>query len=234
MSTMLRSIISLRLVILVFAASSSHAFAQAPTGQPLTNDDITKMVRAQLSTNIIIGTISASNFNFDVSPAGLIGLKEAGVPDLIIETMQNRVRTRDSGAMTNASTRAAPEKSELLAESKDREFILRSFKTMMVDASRATYFKADQVKAALGRNKEFGALNITIVDDPAVADVVLDVSYTFAWEYPFMVKHQNTSVVLISGKGSGPLSGPAGATSVASELVKALKPYRAAVQQRTR
>ena len=51
-------------------------------------------------------------------------------------------------------------------------------------------------------------------------------SYTFAWDYPFTVKHQNTSVVLLTGKGVGPFSGPAGAASVATELVKALKPYR--------
>ena len=97
---------------------------------------------------------------------------------------------------------------------------------MLVDASRATYFKADQIKAVLGQNKEFDTLKITIVDDRAVADVVLDVSYTFAWDFPFAVRHQNTSMVLVSGKGYGPFSGPAGAMSVASELVKALKPYR--------
>jgi hypothetical protein len=67
------------------------------------------------------------------------------------------------------------------------------------------------------------------VDDPAVADVVLDVAYRFAWDYPFTVRHQNTSVVLVSGKGSGPFSGPRGATSVASELVKALRPFRYSV-----
>src|SRR5262245_16036463 len=145
--------------------------------------------------------------------------------------MQARVRTHDAGTTTDVSTRAVPEKSELLAASKDPEFILRNFKTMLVNASRATYFKTDQMKAALGRNKEFATLKIAIVDDPAVADVVLDVSYTFAWDYPFAVKHQNTSVVLVSGKGTGPFSGPGGATSVASELVKALKPYRVTTQQ---
>lgn len=228
---MLRSTIRVRLVFVVVFALSSLAFAQDPTGQPLTNEDIIKMVKAQLSTNIIIATIDSANFNFDVSPTGLIGLKEAGVEDRIIEAMQAKVRTRNAGSTTDVSTRVAPEKSELLAESKDRESILRSFKTMLVDASRANYFKTDQMKAALGRNNEFAALKITIVDDPAVADVVLDVSYTFAWDYPFTVRHQNTSVILVSGKGTGPFSGPRGATSVASELVKALKPYRVTPQQ---
>ena len=84
------------------------------------------------------------------------------------------------------------------------------------------------MKAALGTNKGFQAYRISIVDDRALADVVLTVNYTFAWDYPFALTHQNTSVVLLSGKGSGPFSGPKGATSVASELVKALKPYRTA------
>jgi hypothetical protein len=60
------------------------------------------------------------------------------------------------------------------------------------------------------------------------------VNYTFAWDYPFSLQHQNTSLVLLSGKGSGPFSGPTGAASVASELVKALKPYRTAPVDATR
>src|SRR5262245_20512990 len=228
---MLKLTITARLVLAVIVTLNSWTFAQAPTSQALTNEDIVKMVRAQLSPNIIIATFDSANFNFDLSAAGLIGLKESGVEDRIIEAMQARVRTHDAGTTTDVSTRAVPEKSELLAASKDPELILRSFKTMLVDASRATYFKTDQMKAALGRNKEFGALKITLVDDPAVADVVLDVSYTFAWDYPFTVRHQNTSVVLVSGKGTGPFSGPHGATSVASELVKLLRPYRVTVQQ---
>jgi hypothetical protein len=85
----------------------------------------------------------------------------------------------------------------------------------------------------------------------SLADVVLNVSYTFAWDYPagsstfemlsgakpllvaFTLKHQNTSVVLLSGKGTGPFSGPAGAPSVAGELVKTLKPFRIAAASST-
>src|SRR5262245_26831077 len=141
---MLKLTITARLVLAVIVTLNSWTFAQAPTSQALTNDDIVKMVRAQLSPNIIIATIDSANFNFDLSAAGLIGLKESGVEDRIIEAMQARVRTHDAGTTTDVSTRAVPEKSELLAASKDPELILRSFKTMLVDASRATYFKTDQ------------------------------------------------------------------------------------------
>jgi hypothetical protein len=76
------------------------------------------------------------------------------------------------------------------------------------------------------RNGDFAKLNIRIVDDPKVADVVLKVTYTFAWDYPFVLRHQNTSMVLLAGKGEGPFSGPLGAADVAWEFVDKMKGYR--------
>ena len=76
---MLKPRIGVRLVRLIVVALASWAFAQAPASLVLTNEDVIKMVRAQLSTSIIITTIESANFNFDLSPTGLIGLKEAGV-----------------------------------------------------------------------------------------------------------------------------------------------------------
>ena len=209
-----------------FIALGARSSAQSAT--TLTNDDVVKMVRAQLGTSIVLTTINASNATFDVSPSALIALKEAGVADDIIQAMQTRMRALAPRLTTDSTTRSAPEKSQLLSNSKEPEFVLRNFKTLLVDASRAVYFGSAQMKAALGKNTGFAALKMTIVDDPAVADVMLNVSHTFAWDYPFTLQHQNTSVVLLSGKGSGPFSGPAGATSVASEVVKALRPYRVA------
>jgi len=119
-----------------------------------------------------------------------------------------------------------PDQSERLKNSHDRDYILRNFQTMYVDARGAEFFGSDQMKAALGRNQDFARLNIRMVDDPRVADVVLVVSYTFAWDYPFTLRHQNTTVVLLAGKGEGPFSGPLGAASVAGRFVKLMKPHR--------
>jgi hypothetical protein len=120
----------------------------------------------------------------------------------------------------------APDQSELLKNSKDREFILRNFRTMYVDARDAKYFGSRQLKAALGKNKDFWKLNVRMVDDPRVADVILKVSYTFAWDFPFELTHRNTTIVLLSGKGEGPFSGPLGAADVARNLVNMAKPWR--------
>jgi hypothetical protein len=99
---------------------------------------------------------------------------------------------------------------------------------MYVDAHAATYIGSDYMKAALASNKGFAALNIHFVDDPKVADTILVVGYIFAWDYPFELKHGKTSMVLLTGKGSGPFSGQIGAASVASEFVRLARPYRAA------
>ena len=211
-------------VVLIALAYTAAISAQG--SGTLTNSDVIKMVKAELSTTIIVSTIEASNASFDLTPAGLIALKQQGVSDELIQAMQTRARALAKGETTDPVTRTAPEKSELLANSRDPEFVLRNFKTMLVDASQSVYFGNAQMKAALGKDKGFTLLKISIVDDSAVADVVLNVNYTFAWDYPFTITHQTTSVVLLSGKGTGPFSGPAGADSVASEFVKSLKPYR--------
>jgi hypothetical protein len=120
----------------------------------------------------------------------------------------------------------ASDPSVLLKNSKDHDFILRNFHTMYVDARDAQYFGSDQIKAALGKNEEFAKLNIHIVEDAHVADTVLTVGYTFAWDYPFALRHQNTTMILISGKGVGPFSGPLGADDVARQFVNQVKAWR--------
>jgi hypothetical protein len=122
----------------------------------------------------------------------------------------------------------ASDPSMLLKNSKDHDYILRNFHTMYVDARDAQYFGSDQMKAALGNNEDFAKLNIHIVEDARVADTVLTVGYTFAWDYPFALRHQNTTMVLVSGKGEGPFSGPLGATDVARQFVNAVKAWREA------
>jgi disulfide oxidoreductase YuzD len=131
-----------------------------------------------------------------------------------------------TAGLAQVATPDAPDQSELLKDSKDRDFILHNFRTMYVDAHGAKYFGSDQMKAALGKNKDFWKLNIRIVNDRRVADVVLTVDYTFAWDYPFALTHQNTTIVLLSGKGEGPFSGPLGAADVARQFVNMAKPWR--------
>jgi hypothetical protein len=211
-------------LIAALLALLGSVLASAQTPSALTNDDILKMVRAGLSSGVVLTTIQAAPaVSFDVSPNALIELKANGVDDGVIEAMQSKAADPPVPA---AAPGPAPERSEQLATSRDPDFILRNFKTMLIDTAEAVLFKPDQVKAGLWGHKDFESLGITVVEDPSVADVVLVVGYTFAWDYPFSLRHQNTSVSLLSGKGTGPFSAPAGAKSVAREFIKLVRPYR--------
>jgi hypothetical protein len=83
---------SVGLVMLVAVVLAQVLSSQGQTREPLKNEDVIKMVRAQLSTDIILVTIESANVDFDLSPNGLVAMKEAGVADRIIEEMQARAR----------------------------------------------------------------------------------------------------------------------------------------------
>ena len=116
-------------------------------------------------------------------------------------------RPRDEQTKSKDFTRSEP------LQSKDKDFIIANFRTLWINAEKAQFFGVEQMQSALAGNKEFGTLNITIVANRSLADVVLEIGYTFAWDYPFSLKHENSGIILFSGKGSGAFSGPAGAAS---------------------
>ena len=147
--------------------------------------------------------------------------------------MQNRQRTepllRASFQRHNSEPTAnpdAPDQSELLKNSKDADFIRRHFKTMYIETRGIALFGPELISAELKKNEEFNKMHIEIVQDRKVADTVLAVSYNFAWDYPFVLRHQNTTTVLLGGKGEGPFSGPLGAWDVARQFVNAARKWR--------
>ena len=188
---------------------------------------------------LIVGTLeSGQNLNFAVPIENVLGLVNTPVAQTYASGAALQLpEAKDSGKVSAANAPQLPRetaRSEVQSEelirsevlkSRDPDFILRNFRTLYVDTRKATWFGETQMKAALGRNKEFTAMRIAVVDDVSLADVVLEVAYTFMWDYPFSLRHQNTSIVLVSGKGAG-VGGAAAAASVAKELAKLLRPYR--------
>jgi hypothetical protein len=65
----------------------SVAAITAAEKKPLTNDDVRKMIKAELPDSTIVLTIQNSPSSFDTSPEGLIALKSAGVGMTVIEAM---------------------------------------------------------------------------------------------------------------------------------------------------
>ncbi|MEM6798071.1 MAG: YMGG-like glycine zipper-containing protein [Planctomycetota bacterium] len=69
------------------AAATAQANAQAAQ-LAITNIDVIQMTRAGLSDEVIIGAIRSRGSRFDLSPAGLISLKENCVSDRVVATAQ--------------------------------------------------------------------------------------------------------------------------------------------------
>jgi hypothetical protein len=55
--------------------------------QPLTNDGVIKLVKAGLSDDLIVNTITTQPSYFDVSPDGIIALKTAGASDKVVNAI---------------------------------------------------------------------------------------------------------------------------------------------------
>jgi hypothetical protein len=87
-------------------------FAEQEQAQALSNDSIIKMVKAQLSVDVIITTINASPGAYNTSPDALIALKQAGVSDKVIAALvaKSAPATPDSAAPSapDASAPNAP------------------------------------------------------------------------------------------------------------------------------
>ena len=63
----------------------------SPASSRLTNADVIQLVTAGLSDTVVTASIrQAVSVGFDLSPTGLIALKRAGVPDVVVAAMQAR------------------------------------------------------------------------------------------------------------------------------------------------
>ncbi len=102
-------------------------------------------------------------------------------------------------------------------ESRDPTQILRTFRTVYV-ISKTVWLKLDLMQEALHREPALAAWNVTIVSDPRVADVRLSVDRVlFTWTWTYEMVHQNTGIVLGTGKFNATAGG-----SAASKIAKAV------------
>ncbi len=74
--------------------------------QALNNDSIIRMVKAQLSDDVIVATINASPGAYDTSADGLIALKQAGVSNKVIDAIE--AKSTAAAPDTSAPADSAP------------------------------------------------------------------------------------------------------------------------------
>ena len=66
--------------------------------QALNNESVIKLVKAGISDDLIISTISASEGTFDTSVDGIIALKAGGASDKVVSTIVSKSATASSTA----------------------------------------------------------------------------------------------------------------------------------------
>lgn len=199
---------------------SSTLVAQSRT---LTNADLIQMVQAGVGRPTIDAAIATSDLNLDLSARGISALRTAGMDDPWLQAIMRRVTTQETAKA--AAAIAAQKRAQVVGSAQSAPATIRDLKTMTIVVHVAGLSRAE-VQRALMQNEDFRSLGISLVEDRAIADAVLEVNYTFAWDYPFALTSQG--VLLASGKGYGPFSVALGATDVARKLTALLKSGRQA------
>ncbi len=99
---------------------------------------------------------------------------------------------------TSALTPTGPGSAVIKDSDPGRIFV--ASKTIYID-SYSNIFKPVQLMNELKKRHEFSDWNISFVDDREVADLILEIHHVvLTWEFPFLIKHQRTGLVIVAGK----------------------------------
>jgi hypothetical protein len=110
--------------------------------------------------------------------------------------------------------------------------VLASSKTVYV-RSNSVSFKSGQLVNALMKQTDFPAFGLTFVDDPQLADLIIEIDHVvFTWKYTFKIYSQRLSVVVATGDRII-WDGNVGADAMAERVVEKLRATRGPVQAPT-
>ena len=114
-----RKLIQISLVITLIGTASAFTLAQElASNEVITNDKVITMVQAGLPTSVIINKIRNSKTSFDMSTDQLIRLKQARVPDDVLNTMINP-SAPSASAMAPSDNRPAKDIGVYLKQNND-------------------------------------------------------------------------------------------------------------------
>lgn len=93
-------------------AAAGYAYTAQANAQAqqlaVTNYDLIEMTRAGLSDQVIVGAIQQRGGRFDLSPQGLIALKQNGVSDTVVASAQSLVTASGTAPTTVITPAPAP------------------------------------------------------------------------------------------------------------------------------
>jgi len=111
-----------------------------------------------------------------------------------------------------------PQSSAAIADAKPKQ-ILRDAKTIYI-SSKTSFLTVDTVIRALTLEKNWDKLGLTIVNDPRVADLQIEIDRPlFTYIHTFVIVDKRTSIVLGSGKVTA-FDGTIASGGIADDIVK--------------
>ncbi len=138
-----------------------------------------------------------------------------GLPDL-----GPRVALGSGAALQMPAQQAAavPQSSAAIAGS-DPKQILKNARTIYI-RSKTAFLTVDTLDRALARQKDWDKLGLTIVQDPRVADLFIELDRPlFTYIHTFVIVDKKTSIVLGSGKATA-FDGTIASSGLAKDIVR--------------
>jgi hypothetical protein len=169
-------------------------------------------------SGVLVGIITSSNGNsgFAVPIENVLGLPDSG--------RRIALGSGSSLQMPMKSAADTPQSSAALAGS-DPSQILKNARTVYI-LSKTAFLTVDTLDRALALDKDWPKLGLTIVQDPRVADLRIEIDRPlFTYIHTFVISDKRTSIVLGSGKVTA-FDGTIASGGIAREIVKIFAPLR--------
>lgn len=159
---------------------------------------------------LVTGSLQGQNLNFAVPLINVEGLGSANTPGTTFGLGSDLHLPKPAPTRTAASRAAAKA---------DPSEILRVARTVAI-TSRTTFFTPDLLSRALMKQPAFKSLNLKVVEDPRVADLIIQVDRPlFTYDFTYIMTSPATSVELASGKVIA-FDGVHAAPKIAKKLIK--------------
>jgi trypsin-like peptidase len=176
---------------------------------------------------IVVGSGRGQNLNFAVPIESVIGLADGSSVTALASGANLRLPSQRPDPPVATAPAPPPEVSERerseMLTSRDPKKIVRAFRTIYVKRTPLPWMTKEMLEHALQTQPEFGAWDLTLVKDPRLADVTIDVVVpAFTFDYHYSMTHQNSSILLLAGKTHA-VTGLDGSTAVAKNIMKDIK-----------
>jgi len=160
----------------------------------------------------IIGIITGGKGHaaFAVPIENVLGLPDSG----------GRTALGSGAALQMPAQQAAevPQSSDAIAGS-DPKQILKNARTIYIQC-KTSFLTVDTLDRALALEKDWERLGLTIVGDPRVADLLIEIDRPlFTYVHTFVISDKKTSIVLASGKVTA-FDGTIASDGLAKDIVK--------------